>query len=136
MLGNFACFFIICGFFSFLIYFLENVFQEYHQSVKQFGSRSGPTGPNCLQRLSADNKSRERIKQSTTAAVKILKLFPFFLFFFLLKKICLDISYESARQITPSHEMSRLIFSEKSVIKTECCLLQTLLSTLRVNMYK
>ena len=38
-------------------------FQEYHQSVKPFGSRSGPTfvgpdlGPNCLQRLSADDTS-------------------------------------------------------------------------------
>ena len=41
MSGNFACFFVICGFF--LINFLKNIFQEYHQSVKQFGSRSGPT---------------------------------------------------------------------------------------------
>ena len=43
--------------------FSKNIifFQEYHHSVKQFGSRSGPTtsGPdldaNCLPRPSADN---------------------------------------------------------------------------------
>ena len=45
------------------INFFEKSFQEYHRSVKQFGSRSGQTnvgpdlGPNCLQRLSADNTS-------------------------------------------------------------------------------
>ena len=45
----------------FQINFFEEFFQKYHQSVKQFGSRSGPTfvspdlGSNCLQRLSADN---------------------------------------------------------------------------------
>ena len=26
-------------------FFFKKIFQEYHQSVKQFGSRSGPTGP-------------------------------------------------------------------------------------------
>ena len=26
-----------------IIFFLKNIFLEYHQSVKQFGSRSGPT---------------------------------------------------------------------------------------------
>ena len=38
----------------------KTVFQERHQIIKQFGSRSGPTfslGLNCLQRLSADDKS-------------------------------------------------------------------------------
>ena len=45
MLGNFSCFF-------------KNFFQKCCQSVKQFGSRSGPIfcqpylGPTCLQRLS------------------------------------------------------------------------------------
>ena len=39
-----------------------------HYSVKQFGSRSGPTfvgpdnGPNSLQRLSADDTSKQRVK--------------------------------------------------------------------------
>ena len=49
----------------FKINFWGNFFQEYHQSVKQFGSRSGPTfvgpdlGPNCLQKLSADDTYNE-----------------------------------------------------------------------------
>ena len=38
--------------------FFKKFIQEYYQRVKQFGSRSGPdVGPNCLQRLSADDKS-------------------------------------------------------------------------------
>ena len=42
MLGNFACFF--CHLWIFLkTNFFKKIFQEYHQSVKQFGSRSGPT---------------------------------------------------------------------------------------------
>ena len=62
MLGNFTCF--CCRQLTFLkISFLKKIFQDHYQSVKQFGSRSGPTfvrpdmGPNCLQRLSADNKN-------------------------------------------------------------------------------
>ena len=43
MRGNFICFFVVCGFLFFNIKFFKNVFQEYHQSVIQFGSRSGPT---------------------------------------------------------------------------------------------
>ena len=47
---------------------LRKQIQEYHQSVKQFGSRSGPTKrfvgpdlePNGLQRLSADNTVTSR----------------------------------------------------------------------------
>ena len=36
----------------------SDFFQEYQQSVKQLKPRPGPTGlgPNCLQRLSADDK--------------------------------------------------------------------------------
>ena len=41
LLGNFASFFIVCWYF-FKINFWEKFFQEYHQSVKKFGSRSGP----------------------------------------------------------------------------------------------
>ena len=47
MLGNFACFFVVCGFFFFFLnYFFfkkkkkKKNFQEYHHSVKQFESRS------------------------------------------------------------------------------------------------
>ena len=45
---------ICCQLFFFKINFFKNNFQEYHQSVKQFGSRSGPSfvrpdlDPNCL----------------------------------------------------------------------------------------
>ena len=49
-------------------YLFQKLFQEYHQSVKQFGSRSGPTfcrpglGPNCLQKLSAvDRDNGDRV---------------------------------------------------------------------------
>ena len=41
MLGNFACV-VVCWFF-FQINVFKNDFQEYHQSVKRFGSRSGLT---------------------------------------------------------------------------------------------
>ena len=47
--------------FFFKINFFERFFQEYHQIVKQFGSRSprrfvgSDFGLNCLQRLSADD---------------------------------------------------------------------------------
>ena len=48
--------------------FSKTFFREYDQNVKQLGYslRSGPTffgpelGPNCLQRLSADNKRRRK----------------------------------------------------------------------------
>ena len=37
--------------------FSEKFYQKYHQIVKQFRSRTGPTFcPNCLQRLSADDR--------------------------------------------------------------------------------
>ena len=42
MLGNFSCF--CCRLLIFFkINFFEKFFQEYHLSVKQIGSRSGPT---------------------------------------------------------------------------------------------
>ena len=44
MLGNFACFFVVCGFFFFFLNnFFKNIYREYYQSIKQFGSGSGPT---------------------------------------------------------------------------------------------
>ena len=52
--------------FSKLIYYIDYHI-DHHQSVKQFGSRSGRTfcrscsGLNCLQRLSADNNCRQRV---------------------------------------------------------------------------
>ena len=51
------CFMFLCPVLIFFkIKFFEEFFQKYHQSVKQFGSRSGPTfvgpdlGSNCLQK--------------------------------------------------------------------------------------
>ena len=55
LLGKFFMLFC-CLLIFFKINFFEEFFQKYHQSVKQFGSRSGPTfvspdlGSNCLQR--------------------------------------------------------------------------------------
>ena len=61
LLGNFACLLSSADFFIIKInIFKKNMFQEYHQSIKQSGfSQSrrfvGPDlGPNCLQKLSAD----------------------------------------------------------------------------------
>ena len=48
LLGNFACLF--CHLIFFKSNFLEKFFQLYYQIVK--------FGPNCFQRLSADNTSR------------------------------------------------------------------------------
>ena len=49
--------------------FSKKFFQEYLQNVKQFGCRSGLTkclGPNCLQRLSADDtRSRQKINSKS-----------------------------------------------------------------------
>ena len=68
-LGNFAGIFFCLLIFQTKFFFTKNeFFQEYLQRVKQFGSRSGPTfvrpdlGQNCLQRLSADNTSGQRVK--------------------------------------------------------------------------
>ena len=63
---------VILHAFSSAIFFLKPIFRkkifyEYDQSVKQFGSRPGPTfvgpglGPNCLQRLSADDTTMNRV---------------------------------------------------------------------------
>ena len=39
----FFCIFVVCWFFYYKIKFFKKFFQEFDQSVKQFGSRSGPT---------------------------------------------------------------------------------------------
>ena len=68
ILGNFACFFYCFLFFFFQNELSEKFLQESHQSVKQFGSISACdfVGPemcqNCLQRLSADDTSRQKVK--------------------------------------------------------------------------
>ena len=60
------CFCFVFVFFK--INFFEKLFKEYHQSVKQSGSRSDPTfcladlGPSCLQTSSADDTGGQRVK--------------------------------------------------------------------------
>ena len=64
MLGNFSCF--CCRLLTFSKLSFSKNCEDHYQSIKQFGPRSGPTfcsvgpdlGPNCLQRLSADDESR------------------------------------------------------------------------------
>ena len=56
-LGNFSWFFLVICWFFFKINFFEKFFQEYHQSVKQFGSRSGIWTLNCLWKSLADEIS-------------------------------------------------------------------------------
>ena len=88
LLGNFACFSLM----FFKINFFKTFYQEYHQSVKQLESRHfvGPDlGPNYLQRLSADNTSRYRVKpiffkevlNSSHAGKLAFFLSSFFIFF-------------------------------------------------------
>ena len=56
--------FFCCLLIFFKIEIFKKNFQEYHRSIKQFGSKSGrhfvgpDLGPNCLQRLSADDTSK------------------------------------------------------------------------------
>ena len=64
MLGNFTCFLLSADFFEITVF--EKLFQEYHQSVKQFYLGSDQNvwpdlGPNCLQMLSADDTSKQRV---------------------------------------------------------------------------
>ena len=68
MLGNFARF---CHLLIFLkrITFSKNILHEYHQSVDQFGSRSGTTfdfGLICLQMLSTDDTVRVTVHEIET----------------------------------------------------------------------
>ena len=59
-----ACGAFIWHLIFFNINFFQKSFQEYHQSVEQYGSRSGPTfcralSGSKLQKLSADSTSRQ-----------------------------------------------------------------------------
>ena len=59
---------LFCHLLIFSKSFFENIFQEYHQSVKQLDPDQArhfvvpDLGPNCLQRLSTDDNSSERVK--------------------------------------------------------------------------
>ena len=53
---------LFCRLLIFLkINFLKKFFQEYHQSIKQFGSVGPDLVPNCSQTLSADATRRQRV---------------------------------------------------------------------------
>ena len=53
----------------------KKIFQEHYQSVLWFGSRSGSVGPvmgpNCLQRLPADDKSPLASKELNVCVIAI-----------------------------------------------------------------
>ena len=63
MLGNFHVF--LSAEFLFKLNFIKIIIRKYCHSIKQFGSRSrkiwARSGSNCLQRLSADNTSIQRV---------------------------------------------------------------------------
>ena len=62
------------GFWEKKIYY---TIEKCYLSLKQFGSRSGPTfcrfwsGPNCLQRLSADNTSWQRVNNNSLCFFRV-----------------------------------------------------------------
>ena len=70
MLGNLACFFVICGGFFFFFFFFKLTFSKgksFRNTIRVSNSLDPDQarrfvrpdlGPNCLQRLSADNRSR------------------------------------------------------------------------------
>ena len=75
LLGSFSCFFYVCRFFSNST-FLKNSFRSYHQLVKQLTvwikirlTYVRPDlGPNCLQRLSADDTWMQRVNTVVSKA--------------------------------------------------------------------
>ena len=87
LLGNFACFFVVCWVFCLFVYFFKNKFQNNCQSVKQFGSRRyarPDLGPNCVQMLAADGfVLRQRVKTLlwVLQLLKMIYLRPCQLFF-------------------------------------------------------
>ena len=64
--GKFYILYLFRIFYQKLLF--QKFFQEYHESVKQFGSRSGPTlcrtdlGPNCFKKLSAGTIADKELK--------------------------------------------------------------------------
>ena len=86
VIKSFACliFFLIfiCNFFSNVFFFLK-IFCYYYQRVKQFGSRLGPTFtnvgpnlcPNCLQRLSTNDASRQLANVTYFICVRVFHIY-------------------------------------------------------------
>ena len=76
-MGNVLCFLSSADFFK--VNFFEKFFQEHYQSVKQFLDPDqarhfvGPDlGPNCLQRLSADNTRRQSLNGFLTTGKELM----------------------------------------------------------------
>ena len=59
MLGNFACFFVVCWFCFFLILPFSKL--SFRNTITECQNIRPDLGPNCLQRLSADDKSHHYI---------------------------------------------------------------------------
>ena len=74
---------ICCRLLSFFqISFYQKIFQEHYQSVKQFGTKVGPDlGPNSLQRLSADDKSRCMLGNFNAFCCRLLTFFQIIFFY-------------------------------------------------------
>ena len=110
MLGNFACFFLVCGFF----FFFKSTFSKksFRNTIRVSNSLDPDQarryveldlGPNCLQRSSADNKQNcSRLKSF---------FFFYFNFCYFSKKIRLGLN--CLLKADDSHEMSSIIFSVK-----------------------
>ena len=66
MLGNFACFFVVCGFSFKIIFFFKKSFRYTIRMSNSLDSDQARQNvgtdldPNCLQRFSADDKSRHQ----------------------------------------------------------------------------
>ena len=83
MLGFFSCFYCRLLFFSKLTFF-KRFFQEHYQSVKQFGSRSGPTknvgsdlSPNVFKGYRQTTKvatSIERVHRQNTLRIATVQI--------------------------------------------------------------
>ena len=128
MLGNFACFFFFSSVDFFKINFFKIIFQEYHQSVKQFRSRSGPTFRRAWSGSKLFAKVISRWKKSPLVGKELTLKAPskicsrrhsIFFFFFFFKYFRQNKSWHFmwiVCQADNSHEMSRLVFSEKKKI--------------------
>ena len=64
LLGNFACSFVVCWYFS-KSTFSKNSFRNTMSVSNSLDPDQGNLGTNCLQRLWADNTRRQRVKESS-----------------------------------------------------------------------
>ena len=71
VIGIFACwviflwFFVDCRFLNKKDSFFKNIFQEYEQSVEQFGLNVGPDlGPNSLQKFTGQQETSKKVSHA------------------------------------------------------------------------